>query len=168
MKKYKFRIFVDGSFDNAYNIGTIAYHMQDSVYSVDGKLIKLCIANKTFASQVKGCKDSFDAEICAVGLGFDIFRKALNAHPILKKVPVRVKSDNLHIVKYITKGIPIGLDDIKEGLLEDLETLKMRYSLLRNDFPNFKLSYIPSKQNLAHDNAIEMLRWERLQRINSL
>lgn len=168
MKDYKFRIFVDGSFDNAYNIGTVAYHMQDAVYNVDGKLIKLGIANKTFASQVRGCRDSLDSEICAIALGFDILKKVMGSNPILNKVPVRIKSDNLPLVKYITKSsLTKGLE-FNDDLIEELDYLRNKYVKLKEEYSNFKLSYIPSKKNLAHDNAIEMLRWERLQRIERI
>ena len=51
--------------------------------------------------------------------------------------------------------------DFDDSLLDDLNLLKEEYTNIRQKHSNFKLSYIPSKKNLAHNNAYEMLQWER-------
>jgi len=156
MTNNKFRIFVDGSYDERCGIGTIAYHIQPDVEG-----IKLNIANNVFATRVFHCKNSFDAEICAIGLGFDMVRKLVGVFPILKTIPIRVKSDNLWLVKYITKGTWKTDENLDLCYVEDIQHLEDCYKWLKEELPNFKLSYINSKNNLAHKNAYEMLRLER-------
>ena len=160
LSNYKFRIFVDGSFDDKVNIGTIAYHMQNNV-DLNNKIVNIGIHNKTLAKRVYGCKHSLDAEIQAVELGFNVFDKIIHTQPILKKVPVRVKSDSVPVIKYITQGKWKDDVDFDDSLLDNLNLLKSKYESIREEYPNFKLSYIPSKKNLAHHNAYEMLKWER-------
>ena len=65
------------------------------------------------------------------------------------------------IIKYITKGKWKDDVDFDDSLLGDLNLLKEEYANIRQKHSNFKLSYIPSKKNLAHNNAYEMLQWER-------
>ena len=158
-KNTKFRIFVDGSYDDKCNVGTVAYNIQNIVI-VGNKVININIFNKSFAQKVD-CKHSLDSEVKAISLGFDTFKKITYSNPIVKQVPVRVKSDSVPLIKYITKGL--WKDDVTfdENLLEDLNKLQKEYKQIRETYPNFKLSYIPSKKNLAHNNAYEMLRWER-------
>ena len=156
----KFRIFVDGSYDDKVNIGTIAYHMQNIV-NFNNKIVNVAVHNKTLAKRIHNCKHSLDAEIQAVELGFNVFNKMIHTHSILKKVPVRVKSDSAPVIKYITQGKWKDDVDFDDSLLDNLNLLKSKYELIREKYPNFKLSYIPSKRNLAHDNAYEMLKWER-------
>lgn len=158
-KNWKFRIFVDGSYDDKNNIGTIAYHMQNIVI-FENRVINICVHNKTFAQKVD-CKHSLDAELQAIKLGFNTFNKMINMYPILNKLPIRVKSDNVPIIKYITQGKWKDDVDFDDSLLEDLNLLKEEYTSIRKKHSNFKLSYIPSKNNLAHNNAYEMLQWER-------
>ena len=158
----KFRIFVDGSYDPDYNIGTIAYHIQDTI-NYGNKVIKMNIHNNVFATKLFRCKNSFDAELSAIALGLDTLKRFILINPVLKKVPVRIKSDNITLIKYITKEqIKVGCEDYFDGIdLDYLEDVKQRYKELKFIYPNFKLSYIPSKKNLAHNNAFEMLRLER-------
>lgn len=158
----KFRVFVDGSYDSNYNIGTIAYHIQNIV-DYKNKPIKINVHNKVFATKLFGCKNSFDAELNAIALGLDTIVRFIAINPVLKKVPVRIKSDNVILIKYITKGqIRAGYEDYFDGIdLDYLEDVRKKYQELKSIFPNFNLSYIPSKQNLAHHNAFEMLRLER-------
>lgn len=158
-KNTKFRIFVDGSFDDKCNLGTVAYNIQNSVILQD-RTILINIFNKSFAQKVD-CKHSLDAEVKAIRLGFNTFKKLLGSNPIVKKVPVRVKSDSVPVIKYITKGLWQDGVSFDNNLLDELNELKSEYENIRKLYPNFKLSYIPSKNNLAHNNAYEMLRWER-------
>lgn len=160
LKNTKFRIFVDGSYDSEYKIGTIAYNMQ-TVVNFEGRVINVAVHNNIFAHKLTGCKHSFDAEISAIGLGFDTFRKIIGTYPILKKIPVRIKSDCMFAITYITKGkLKEGIE-IDKDCMDDLIYLRGMYLFLKDKYPNFKLSYIPSKNNLAHNNAYEMLKWER-------
>ena len=159
LKNGKFRIFVDGSYDDKVNIGTVAYHMQNIV-NFENRVINVCVHNKTFAQKVD-CKHSIDAELKAIKLGFDTFNKMVKVYPILNKLPARIKSDNVPIIKYITKGKWKDDVDFDDSLLDDLNLLKEEYANIRQKHSNFKLSYIPSKKNLAHNNAYEMLQWER-------
>ena len=48
IKNGKFRIFVDGSYDDKVNIGTVAYHIQNIV-NFENRVINVCVHNKTFA-----------------------------------------------------------------------------------------------------------------------
>ena len=122
IKNSKFRIFVDGSYDDKVNIGTVAYHMQNIV-NFENRVINVCVHNKTFAQKVD-CKHSVDAELKAIKLGFDTFNKMVKVYPILNKLPARVKSDNVPIIKYITKGKWKDDVDFDNSLLDDLNLLK--------------------------------------------
>ena len=160
ISKNKIRIFVDGSCDCDCGFSTIAYNIQDGVI-INKKFVRLdFIHNKHFAKRID-CDSPFSAEIDAIELGFNVFRSCVNFNSLFKKLPVRVKSDAIFAVKYITKKkITEGFefDDIQ---LHKMDLLHIQYKCLRTLYPNFELSFIPSKNNLAHYNAYEKLKWER-------
>ena len=158
--KNKIRIFVDGSCDDSCGISTIAYNIQDGF--INGKkFVKLdFIHNKCFSTKTRS-GSSIDAEIDAIELGFNTFLSCANFNPIFKKYPVRVKSDSMIVIKYITKKKNTGNFAFNEAQLHKMDLLHIQYKCLRTLYPNFKLSYIPSKKNLAHYNAYEKLKWER-------
>lgn len=158
--KNKIRIFVDGSCDDSCGISTIAYNIQDG-FIKDKKFVRLDgIYNKYFATKTR-YGSSIDAEIDAIELGFNIFRSCVNFNSIFKKFPVRVKSDSMMVIKYIIKKKNTGDFEFNEAQLHKMDLLHIQYKCLKTLYPNFKLSYIPSKKNLAHYNAYEKLKWER-------
>lgn len=160
ISKNKIRIFVDGSCDIDYGFSTIAYNIQDGVV-INKKFVKLdFIHNKHFAERID-CNSSFSAEIDAIELGFNVFRSCVNFNSLFKEVPVRVKSDSVFAVKYITKKKMTEGVEFNETQLHKMDLLHIQYKCLKALYPNFKLSYIPSKNNLAHHNAYEKLKWER-------
>lgn len=160
MGKNKIRIFVDGSCDDSCGISTIAYSIQDG-FIKDKKFIKLdCIHNKHFATKTK-YKSPTDAEIDAIELGFNTFRSCINFNPIFRNFPVRVKSDSMMVIKYIINKKIVEDFEFDELQLHKMDLLHIQYKCLKTLYPNFKLSYIPSKKNLAHYNAYEKLKWER-------
>lgn len=158
--KNKIRIFVDGSCDDTCGISTIAYNIQDG-FIKDKKFIRLdCIHNKYFATKTQ-YKSPIDAEIDAIELGFNTFCGCVNFNSIFKKVPIRIKSDSMIIIKYITKKKNTEGFNFDKNQLYKMDLLHIQYKCLRTLYPNLKLSYIPRKENIAHHNAYEKLKWER-------
>lgn len=160
INKNKIRIFVDGSCDSNYGFSTIAYNIQDG-FVINKKFVKLdFIHNKHFAKRID-CSSPVDAEIDAIELGFNVFRSCVNFNPIFKKFPVRVKSDSIFAIKYITKKKITEGFEFNDVQLHKMGLLHIQYKCLKALYPNFELSFIPSKNNLAHYNAYEKLKWER-------
>ena len=160
ISKNKIRIFVDGSCDSNCGFSTIAYNIQDGVI-INKKFVRLdFIHNKHFAKRID-CDSPFSAEIDAIELGFNVFRSCVNFNSLFKKLPVRVKSDAIFAVKYITKKKISEGFEFDDTQLHKMDLLHIQYKCLRTLYPNFELSFIPSKNNLAHYNAYEKLKWER-------
>ena len=160
ISKNKIRIFVDGSCDSNCGFSTIAYNIQDGVI-INKKFVRLdFIHNKHFAKRID-CDSPFSAEIDAIELGFNVFRSCVNFNSLFKKLPVRVKSDAIFAVKYITKKKITEGFEFDGTQLHKMDLLHIQYKCLRTLYPNFELSFIPSKNNLAHYNAYEKLKWER-------
>lgn len=150
----KFRIFVDGSYNDIIGMGAIGCCFPKEH---KGKKIKSLRYDYSKLFQTSG---SVDMEIMAIKKGLEIIKQLVEDNPFLKDCVIRIKSDCIFVSKYISKGEKIEQDinDYNEDNLLLISEIRESLVEMKEQGYNIKVSYIPKKLNFAHHYCYVPLR----------
>ena len=150
----KFRIFVDGSYNDIIGMGAIGYCFPKEY---KGKKIKALQYDYSKLFQTSG---SIDMEIMAIKKGLEKVKQLIEDNPFLKDCAIRIKSDCIFASKYILKGEKTEQDvnDYSEDNLLLMADIRKTLGEMKEQGYNIKLSYIPKKMNFAHHYCYIPLR----------
>lgn len=150
----KFRIFVDGSYNDIIGMGAIGCCFPKKY---KGQKIRALRYDYSKLFQTSG---SVNMEIMAIKKGLEIIKQLVEDNPFLKDCVIRIKSDCIFVLKYILKGQKMEQDihDYNEDNLLLMSNIRKELNEMKEQGYNIKISYIPKKFNFAHHYCYIPLR----------
>ena len=150
----KFRIYVDGSYNQHIGMGAIGYCFPKEH---KGKKIKALQYDYSKLFQTSG---SIDMEIMAIKKGLEAVKQLIKDNIFLKECIIRIKSDCIFVSKYISKGKKMKQDihEYNEDSLLLMSNIRNELNEMKEQGYNIKISYIPRKFNFAHHYCYIPLR----------
>lgn len=150
----KFRIFVDGSYNQNIGMGAIG-----CCFPLTYKNRKI-VSNGNSYSKLFQAKSSVDMELKAIEKGIEILKILIQDNPFLKENCIAIKNDCIFVVNQIYKGKRKNGDETEytEEQMLLMRNLSQEIKSLKENGILLKLSYIPKKLNFAHHYCYNSLR----------
>lgn len=150
----KFRIYVDGSYNQYIRMGAVGYCFPREY---KGKKIK---ALQYDYSKLFQTSSSVDMEIMAIKKGLEAVKQLIKDNAFLKEYAIRIKSDCVFVSRYILRGQKMEQDihEYNEDNLLLMSNIRKELNEMKEQGYNIKISYIPKKMNFAHHYCYVSLR----------
>lgn len=150
----KFRIFVDGSYNQNIGMGAIGCCFPQTYRSRE------IVSNENSYSKLFQAKSSVDMELKAIEKGIEILKILIQDNPFLKENCIAIKNDCIFVVNQIYKGKRKNGDETEytEEQMLLMRNLSQEIKSLKENGILLKLSYIPKKLNFAHHYCYNSLR----------